>query len=467
MDSRKMASLPPTINSSQEIPKELSHELWSFTNAVFFLVLFIGVMFGITFGTSQLMNIQHIKDDWSNQRCSPMIMPFAGLFGFNTKENFDFCMGKIFQMHSQPYLGSVGSSFAQFSSVLQTIFGSVNSLRNTIATLGGGINVVFQEFTDRITNFFFKLRLSSIHLKTLFMRMYAVLFSVMYMGVSGMTGMSSFTNTFLFSFLDTFCFPGETELIVEGKGKVPIKDIQIGDVLLPGNSKVTATFRFYSRGQAMVKLGSVTVSTNHYLMYHGKPIMAGEHPNAIHIGPWDSDDHLYCVNTSNHIIPVSYLSFLDYDETPSGDKETMNWINARLNAQPHKKKEYLFTEYGFGIGEYTKIKTINGLQYARDLKIGDKLTTGSEVIGVIRRQYTEYCLLPNDVQITPSTLYWTNDQWKRYGDAYPIHKGLYELLSFVVTPNSQLELEDGTHVRDYMELCSPDAETYYSKHLEA
>lgn len=462
---------PPTISEPQvqlsETKEETPHELWSFTNALFFLILIIGALFGVMFGASQLINIQHIKDDWANQRCSPMIMPFAALFGFNTKENFDFCMGKIFQMHSQPYLGSVGSSFGQFTSLLQSIFGSVNSLRNTIATLGGGINVVFQEFTDRITNFFFKLRLSAIQLKSLFMRMYAVLFSVMYMGVSGMTGMSSFTNTFLFSFLDTFCFPGETELMVEGKGKVPIKDIKIGDVLLPGKSNVTATFRFYSRGQAMVKLGSVTVSTNHYVLHNGKPIMAGEHPHAIQLGPWDSDDHLYCVNTSNHIIPVSYLSFLDYDETPSGDKETMNWMEARLNAQPLKKKDYSFTEYGFGLGESTKIKTKTGVRYARDLKIGDKLSTGSEVVGVIRRQFNEYCILPTGVHITPSTMYWVKNQWKRYGDDYLTHNGMCELLSFVVTPHSQLELEDGTHIRDYMELCSPDAEMHYTKHLEA
>jgi hypothetical protein len=49
---------------------------------------------------------------------------------------------------------------------------------------------------------------------------------------------------------------------------------------------------------------------------------------------------------------------------------------------------------------------------------------------------------------------------------YPFVKQEKEFVSFVVVPNSQLELEDGTRVRDYMELCSPDAETYYTAHLE-
>jgi hypothetical protein len=116
-------------------------------------------------------------------------MPFAGLFGFNTSENFEFCMGKIFTSHSAESMDSIGSVFGSFSTILTAVFGSINSLRNTIATLGGGINVVFQEFTDRITMFFFTIRMNAIRLKMMFGRIYALLFSVMYMGMSGISGM--------------------------------------------------------------------------------------------------------------------------------------------------------------------------------------------------------------------------------------------------------------------------------------
>ena len=480
--------LPPTIQNveqlkkedtmynSQTLPDQLpidvndvkEHELWSFTNALFFIVLFIIILYGSLFGVAKFADVQQIKNDWANQRCSPMIMPFAGMFGYNAKDNFEFCMGKVFNTHSQPYLGAIGASFSSFTSILQSTFDSISSLRNVIASLGGGINIIFQEFTDRISNFFFQLRLSAIHMKSLFMRMYAILFSVMYMGMSGITGMTSFTNTFLFSFLDTFCFPANTEIIVQNKGRIPIKDVRIGDVLLPGNSTVTATFSFYSRGQPMVKLGPVTVSTNHYLLHNGKAIKAGDHPSAIHLEEWDSDELLYCFNTDDHIIPVEYLSFLDYDETSEGDKETMNWMDGRLNGRPMKEKDYSFTICGFSINETAKIKTIGGLIAAKDIKVGDKLTTGSSVVGIIRKQINEYSILENGTEITPSTLFWdaTCNQWKRIGDKYPTMKTKQEFMSFVVVPNSQIELEDGTRVRDYMELCSPDAELYYSKYLE-
>ncbi len=442
-------------------------ELWSFNNALFLLILIIILAFVLIFGVSKIFNIRNIKNNWAEERCNPIIMPFASMFGYNTKENFDFCMGKTFNNYSMPFFGSIGTMFAQFTGLLTMIFDSISSLRNTIASLGGGINVVFQEFTERISNFFFKLRVSAIHIKTLIGRMYAILFSVMYMGLSGITGVTSFTNTFLFSFLNVFCFPKNTKINVQGKGLTAIIDIKIDDVLLPTNSRVTATFCLYSKGQAMVRLGDVTVSTNHYVMYLGKPIMAGDHPDAIKAGPWASEEPLYCLNTSNNKIPVDDLVFLDYDETTEGDKDTMNFVEGRLNSKI-TDKDYKFNEYCSAIEEIAVIKTCSGNKLAKDIQIGDKLVTGAEVIGLIRREVNEICKLKNGIIITPATLYWNPDlnKWERFGEKLEIIQKRIELVSFIVIPNSQIELEDGLRIRDYMELCSPDSEIHYSKCLE-
>ena len=144
---------------------EGEHELWSFTNALMFLILICIAAVVMMTGMNTLFDIKKIKEDWSNYRCNPLIMPFASFFGENTKQNFEFCMGNIFQTHSLPFIGSIGSLFTQFTNLLTSIFSSIGSLRNVIASLGGGINVVFQEFTDRIQTFFFKLRMSAIHIK--------------------------------------------------------------------------------------------------------------------------------------------------------------------------------------------------------------------------------------------------------------------------------------------------------------
>lgn len=468
----------PSVTEPTSLPSvtEPPAFLWNQTNAIAFLIVFVIILLSSISGISAIFNIQNIKDNWANYRCNPLIMPFTGLFGYNTSENFEFCMGKIFSTHSAESMDSIGSVFGSFSTILTSVFGSINSLRNTIATLGGGINVVFQEFTDRITMFFFTLRMNAIRLKMMFGRIYALLFSVMYMGMSGISGMSSFTNTFLFSFLDTFCFPGSTEIMVKRDNNLkmtPIKDIKIGDILLPGKCAVTATFSFYAKGQPMVKLGNTIVSTNHYVLHEGRAIKVEDHPMAVSCGVWDSDDYLYCLNTDNHIIPVGLLQFLDYDETSAADGESMRMIEQRINNEPSItiQKPYPFTECGFGIAEDACIwiSTKDGnklLKSIKKIQVGDTLSTGSHVVGLIRKQITECCVV-DGIEITPSTLFWNGTKWIRFGEVYPVKiTSTCTSVALIVTPNSQIELENGMYVRDYMELCSPDAEMYYTQHLE-
>lgn len=449
------------------------HELWTFQNALLFVILMILAIVCIVFGSSAVLDVKRVKADWANQRCTPLIMPFAGWFGVPAKENFEFCMGKIFSGHSQSYLGSITSIFTKFTSLLQLIFQSVNSMRNTIATLGGGINVILQEYTERISMFFYRLRLSSIHLKSLFMRMYALLFSVMYMGMSGITGMTSFTNTFLFSFLDTFCFPGDTLLRVVREGwleaqEVPIREVQLDDRLYPSMDRVTALFQFDARGQQMVRLGKIIVSTNHYVYdeaQSGKRVRAEDHTSAIRLGPWLSNEPLYCLNTDTHHIPIDGYLFMDYDETPSADEETMKWVDSRLNGAPSDKNRYY--ECGMAVHPMTGIRLATGeIRSAESLCIGDKLSTGSTVAGVIRKKVQEVVEV-DGVYLTASTLYWneTSQKWMRFTPVVPIPKE-QEFCSFVVVPNSQLELSTGLRIRDYMEVCSPDTEQVYTQHLK-
>ena len=451
-------------------------ELWSLSNALFFIIFSIIALYGIIYAVSAVTNLQHIKDDWANQRCSPLIMPFASWFGANTKDNFEFCLGQTFSMHSSGFMGSIGMMFTQFTTLLQSIFDSLDSMRNMMATLGGGVNVIFQEFTDRIRTFFFELRMTTVHIKVLMGRLYATLFSVMYMGMSGMTAASSFTNTRLFSFLDTFCFPGDTELLVERREVVqpmPIRDIEIGDRLLyPISSSekpviVTSTFRLYAKGQPMVKLGRIIVSTNHYVKYEGKHIYAGEHPAAIPMGPWNSEEPLFCLNTTSHVIPIGGWEFLDYDETAEGDAEALAWVEKTINNKDIKASQaHVYADACFALEETARIRMASGACVAaRDLQIGDRLSTGCLIAGTIRRQVSEICEV-GGVRMTPATLHWADTEWRRLGADHPYQHAAEEFVSFVAVPHSQIELENGMRIRDYMEVCSPDAKDPYTPYLK-
>jgi hypothetical protein len=107
---------------------------------------------------------------------------------------------------------------------------------------------------------------------------------------------------------------------------------------------------------------------------------------------------------------------------------------------------------------------------AKDLCIGDVLSTGATVAGVIQKEVSEWATLPTMERVSASTLMWNTQtgRWERLSARYPVTRSPPEsAMSFVVTPHSQLELASGFFVRDYMEVCSPDTEQYYAKYLES
>jgi hypothetical protein len=449
--------------------------LWNFFNALAFLIL-IGLVFTLAlYGLSFMSHIAEIKKNWRKYRCDPSIMPFASFYGYNTVENFNYCTGNIFNSLTSDITGSFSSVLGEFTSILTVLMSSVNSLRVGMATLGGGINVIFQDFTDRISTFFFRIRISAIRIKILLQRMYATLFSVLYMGLSGVTATSNFGNTALFGFIDMFCFPPETSVRVFKKGTVPIHQVCIGDLLMPTMTRVTAKFNFLGTGQEMVQLpGGTKVSSNHYLYYDGAQtwIRAIDHPDASRIGPYTGTS-LICLNTDTNCIPIGDILFRDYDEIAdfSVDKGVMTQIERIVNGgdQLNCTKNYI-GEYAPSLARNTFVLLSDGSStQIRNIRLGTTLSTGGKVIGMEQKEIYEFCILPGSVYVGSATMIWrtANASWIRAGDLYPIHKFRTPVVfcSLFVAPNSQIELANGIRIRDCMELCSPVSEEAYANKL--
>lgn len=452
--------------------------------AILTVILMIVTFIGIFMGSSLGLSIQNVSKNWEQYRCSPMIMPLAGLFGHNTYENFEYCMGSIFEQHAAGTTSGFSGVLGVFVTVLSTIMETVNSTILSIATLGGGINVVFQEFVTRISQFFASLRMNFMYMKNLFTRLYSIFMSMLFMGQSTIIGGVSFANTSLFGFLDTFCFPENTLILTKEHGEIPISRIKIGDTLLPTNSKVTSTMKFYAKGQPMVAFyrrgftqKPIYVSTNHFIKYNDKWIKAREHPDAIKCLEWtgDIDKPLICLNTDTHEIPIQDLIFSDYDETDSVNNTAMKELEQQINSEKNTgATQYPFTEASPSISSNTliRVKQNNKYEYicAKDIKIGDILTTGSFVSGIIKKEITEYTNISDNMTLAAATLLWVKDEnkWKRAGTLYPVKKSETPQVfyAFIAAGNSIIELDNNIYIRDYMEVCSPDSENAYENAMK-
>ena len=100
----------------------------------FYDILSVLAIFGIFFGI-QLFNIlavgkKNIEKNWPKYRCNPMIMPFAGMFGHNTSENFTYCIQNMQTSYMSEILKPINHSLSLIFSLLapadQSIYKNAN-----------------------------------------------------------------------------------------------------------------------------------------------------------------------------------------------------------------------------------------------------------------------------------------------------------------------------------------------------
>jgi len=437
----------------------------------FIILLFVMIgLWSILLGAA---DTSEISRNWPKYRCQPTVMAFASFYGHDTTENFQFCLKNIMNNEASGILSPIFQILGTFLSTLSSLMSVANSIRLEFATFMGGINTIFQNFTDRITQLTFKIQSTAARMKMLMGRLYATFYSLMFMSMSGIRALQNFTDTELFKFLDTFCFDPDTLVSIKGRGLVPVKNVKIGDVFTQTGGRVTSTFLFEADGQPMVDLGPIRVSTNHYVYFENTPVVmkSKDHPDAKIAPDWNGGINrpLVCFNTSDHIIPVGGYRFVDYDETEEGDSETMKWVDEKLNAKT-EGTEYIAGTYITAVKENTEIRLTDGtfLPISK-LSLGQKLSSG-RVIGLVKKEVKEVCKLPSGELMSSGNLIWfpSDRCWKRGFEEFDtqILETPEVYYSLICSPSGSFETKGGHTLRDYLEIHSPEAESFYAKQLE-
>ena len=329
---------PPTIlpNSKPiETPIDYS-KLPSTPPYLSFVILFILAI--VIFAAIELgSQISSMRDNWAEIRCQPNVMPFASMFGHDTAENFQFCLQQIIQENTKGTTAPFAQGMMGFSSVLGNLMSSANSFRTTLASLAGGIIKIIGEFKARMTALMGRVKLTASRMKAMMYRIYGTMFAVMYMGISAQTGISNFGDTFIFKFIDAFCFVADTKVVMKHGLERSIKNIRIGDILYDG-SMVEAVIQCPSNKSGLYNLDGVYVSGGHRVWSYEKNdfISVKDHPEAkeTSIGA----DILWTLITSSREIPVKgdneIIRFADWEEMPdtlSSKKEWDDIADSMLN----------------------------------------------------------------------------------------------------------------------------------------
>jgi hypothetical protein len=419
-------------------------------------------------GFSKVRDRDEVINNWSKYRCRPDVMLMADYYGHNSSDNMEFCLKSGFDSRSVGAVLPFYSYMKGFVDVLMNMLSSLNSIRLTFATIVGSVTNVFSEFSSRMKSLFFSIQVSSIRMKMLMGRIFATLYSIIFMGMSGIKATTNLGNTFLFKFLDTFCFDPDTIVLMKG-GAMRIREVSIGDYFITGE-RVTATFAFKADGQSMVDLGGVVVSTNHYVSHEGKWIKAEAHPDAFPIADWagGAERPLICLNTDKHSFPVGSYVFSDYDETEKGDAEAMKMALDMLNGPRPASVKQTPTCSVMACGKETLLQTkaVTPVQ-ADKIDLTTYLTQG-EVIGIVKKECYEFCTYKGE-RFAPGTSIWSDstNSWARVGNLVPVEKLVSPEIfySFVVSPSACITTVQNTVFRDYVEVHTPDLEIPYALSL--
>jgi hypothetical protein len=442
-------------------------------------LIFIGALVGF----SKLADFDKIKQNWEKYRCRPDVMLMANYYGHDSTENMEFCLKNGFDERAKAAIGPFYTYLKGFVEILMTMLNSINSIRMIFATIVGSVTKVFSEFSARIQALFYRIQMTAIRLKFLMGRVFATMYAVVFMGMAGIKATQNFGNTFLFKFLDTFCFDPDTQVEIKGKGKIPISHVRIGDEFM-GGERVTSTFQFNADGQPMVSLprdkltgnDGIIVSTNHYVLYNNRWIKAVDHPDARPVADWAGGVNrpLICFNTNTNSFPIGQYTFRDYDETEAGDEEAMEMAMKMLNGKRERERKGGDKPVSTSSIMACSADTMICLKHsvfpvpASSINLGTQLTNG-EVVGIVKKVCSEVCYFYGE-RFAPATAVWCNDtnKWRRVSEFNPIVK-LQEseiFYSFVVTPSACIQTEKGTIFRDYVEVHSPDLELPYAASIE-
>ena len=397
---------------------------------------FLLLVFFIIFSYAYIQKrITPIKKNWSQERCSPMVIPFAGLinapkksnkFQF-TSENFSYCVKSAIKETASLAIKPFEAVLNLFVEFLKNINNAVNNSRKVLSSVRTESGNISADIMSRILNILIPFQKMIIHVKESISKTHAVLVSGMYASLASMLTLFSalfniqktinkiiaaavaaiaamwfipfvgfemaaaatvaltavtipfdlVTNAINkienLSGLHPSCFKKGTLIRGIDNTLYSIESIPLGTTLMRGG-EVTAVFELSAKNETMYKLGNVTVSGSHKVRYEKEWVYVSSHPDAIKINNFE-DDTIYCLNTTGKKIQVGDYMFMDWDEIPQSE----------LSRYGCETTREIFDKHENGFSRETIINTREkGSISITAIEIGDVLEQGEIVIGKVR-----------------------------------------------------------------------------------
>ena len=269
--------------------------------------------------------MKNIKKEWPLYRCNPMMMPFAGQFGFDPMKNFAHCVTKMQSNSMGFFLQPIHYMVSMMGNLGKDLMESINMVRHVVAYIRGMVGNIVGDIFGVLMNLIIQIQTMLIKIKDLASKLVGVMTAAMYiMGTSMKLGESIIAGP-IGGILRTLCFKGTTPITLKSGKRVFIKDIRLGDTLVNGTSVIGTLKLKGDKSNPYYKIWShelgdyIYVTGEHRILPNDKKNvckMDDTFENYIKICSYDKaektntyESELYCLITSTHRIPIGEYTF--------------------------------------------------------------------------------------------------------------------------------------------------------------
>ena len=394
-----------------------------------------------------MINLEPIKKDWVNQRCTPGILPFAGLINpppgvsaFQyTSDNFTQCTQNILQQVTGVFLLPINFFVQAINGIFNMVNEALNTIREMLNMIRVKVRTIGEDVMGKILNIMIPIQKMFMSINDLFGKIQGILASGLFTALGTYYTMKSAIGAF-YEFVVILLFalaavviafwmipftwgiaitmtvvfiaiaiplgmigealrsafnlslpgmpskPGcfsKNTVIQTLKGPVLIENLKIGTIL-DDNSVVTAIMKVNANGHDMYNLSNIIVSGEHKIIHKKKLKPVSEHPKSIKISGF-KEPIIYCFSTNTKFIRLNNITFTDWDEITPQDIEEL-----RINCKSHISNKYIKTTSFIhknlegGLYKKTPVELYDGsFKHISEVGLMDKLKNGELVMGVV------------------------------------------------------------------------------------
>ena len=393
-----------------------------------------------------MINVQPIKDNWVAERCSPKVIPFAGLInkpdGMSisdfTKENFNFCTTNILTSITGEILSPLSFTTKKLTELTSSISNSLNEIRTMFDKIRTLMQSISEEIMGRVINTTIPLQQIIITVKDIMSKVQGILVSSLFMFLGSYYSLKALMGTiaqFIITILITLAFlivimwltPFTWGAAVANTGifialSIPMSiilvfmtqilnvrpDLSIPTVkcfdkntlikmndgtnktifniqvgnVLDNNNIVTSKIKVVTEGSIIYDLNGIIVSDSHIVKYKSMWIPVSKHPLAKKINY--NEPHLYCLNTSSKTITINNMCFTDWDEIFDEDINIFKKIFKEHGIDSNNTID-IHKYFDGGLSGDTIIKLKDGThKMLQNIDVRDILENGEKVYGLVQ-----------------------------------------------------------------------------------